>query len=133
MARMLEQRASFFSFPSQSEESHVHQKDSGGSVNRFRLCTWDSSPSPLRGTCSLHSKLSRGPQGAHLVPQAPHQPSLWLKSISVPLGNASLVPTEIICKEAGGGNGVSRGPFSYLYLALCSLGAPARRGHLAPE
>lgn len=37
---------------------------------------------------------------ANLAPPAPHQPSSWLKSVSVPLGSAFLVPTEIICKGA---------------------------------
>lgn len=38
---------------------------------------------------------------ANAAPLAPHLSFSWLKSISVPLGSVSLVPTEIICKGAG--------------------------------
>lgn len=58
---------------------------------------------------------------ANLVPQAPQQPSLWLKSVSVLLGSASLVPTEVICKGAGVGGAALTGPFRYLHLGLCNL------------
>lgn len=60
---------------------------------------------------------------ANLVPQAPQQPSSWLKSVSVPLDSASLVPTEVICKGAGVGRGgpALTGPFRYLHLGLCNL------------
>lgn len=62
-------------------------------TDKVAVALWEA---PAVSTANTAGRL----RVANPVARAPHHPSSWLKSVSVPLGSTFLVPTEIICKGA---------------------------------